>query len=323
MSRLSDCNEIKMPGTKRSRTNRHTPVSQSIEFAADQIEGASLGRKSETNVLPEFQSQWSALQRKVVTFGSDSESFHRSAADAWHATYGTHVSRAIAQHSAADFMVETVIGDDDRILIQSTNEYPFSAICSLEITASTGRQFVGTGWLVDENTVVTAGHCVFLPDQGGWAKRIRVFPGRNGQQSRDSFLAIQLHSCSGWTQDRRPAEDYGAITIRGDASEHGSLGYVVLKDDDVVRNVYHLVGYPADKPLGTLWGHVRPLKQARRNVLIYETDTYGGNSGCPVFAVNDAGEVFVVGIHTQGDISGNSATRITDEVFENIQQWSR
>lgn len=273
-------------------------------------------------LLPEFQPGWQMFQKNRRRLEDDSCQFDPRAADAWHASYGTHVSRAVAQSNANEFVTQAVIGTDDRIQITNTDAYPYCAICSLEITAKTGRQFVGTGWLASNDTVITAGHCIYMPDQGGWAKRVKVFPGRNGVGGSDPFLGIGLQSVEGWTKSRKPAADYGAIQLNGKTSEHGTLGYLALKDRDLMSNLYHVAGYSADKPLGTLWGHARQLQDVRKNVLLYETDTYGGNSGGPVFFLDDqSGEVYVVGIHNYGDVSGNSATRITAQVFDTIADW--
>jgi hypothetical protein len=43
---------------------------------------------------------------------------------------------------------------------------------------------------------------------------------------------------------------------------------------------------------------------------------------CPVH-IKKGGKRYIVGIHNYGAASGNSATRITAAVFENLQQWSK
>ena len=307
-------------GTKRL-AQFHKPVSRKIDNSNNR-EFADRQMYSDETLLPEFRRSWKIQQEVAQTSSSESSDFGNASSGVWYATYGTHVSRALMQRSGAEFMPEVVIGRDDRVRITNTREYPYGAICSLEITASTGRQFVGTGWLASNRTVVTAGHCLYMPEQGGWAKRIRVFPGRNGVDSgSEPISAASLHSVEGWTELREPAADYGAIQLNDEVEGSGHLGFVALKSKDLKKNLYHVAGYSADKPLGTLWGHVRPLKEIRDDVLYYETDTYGGNSGGPVFFRDDEDDIYVVGIHNYGDISGNSATRITETVFETIAEW--
>lgn len=316
-----------MPNSTEKSAKLHKVVSSDIVASQDR-ESSGQDAYSGTSLLPEFRRSWQMQLKadKQASYEAASGDFGVTGgapADVWHATYGTHVSRALMQRSSAEFLPEVVIGRDDRVRITNTDTYPYSAICSLEITASTGRQFVGTGWLSSDDTVITAGHCVYMPEQGGWAKHIRIYPGRNGiGQVDDSFEAVRLQSVEGWTKHRKSSMDYGAIQLSRRVAASGHFGYVTLRHKDLVKNLYHVTGYSADKPRGTLWGHVRPLKNIRDDVLYYETDTYGGNSGGPVFFRDDAEDIYVVGIHNYGDISGNSATRITEAVFENIAGWS-
>ena len=51
--------------------------------------------------------------------------------------------------------------------------------------------------------------------------------------------------------------------------------------------------------------------------LVYNIDTVGGQSGCPVY-IKKGGQRYVVGIHNYGAATGNSATRITAPVYERL-----
>jgi V8-like Glu-specific endopeptidase len=59
--------------------------------------------------------------------------------------------------------------------------------------------------------------------------------------------------------------------------------------------------------------------------LWYHIDTYGGQSGSPLYHYTSSYGYTSVGIHTYGtSVSpyyGNSATRITQSVFNNFQSW--
>jgi len=81
----------------------------------------------------------------------------------------------------SDFIPENVIPPDDRVRIEDTTVYPYSSICKLIIYAPNGYVYVGTGFLVGSADghgyhVLTAGHCVYGPDMGGWAVAIEVVP---------------------------------------------------------------------------------------------------------------------------------------------------
>jgi glutamyl endopeptidase len=71
---------------------------------------------------------------------------------------------------------------------------------------------------------------------------------------------------------------------------------------------------------GTMWGHAKRVKKVMSKVIYYDTDTEGGQSGSPVFFMSQ-GLPVAVGIHNYGDSTGNSATRITKAVFDQIQRW--
>lgn len=246
--------------------------------------------------------------------------------DAWYAEYGDPITRmALRRPDIAEAIMEVVIGEDDRVQITTQSvEYPWRCICSLRITAANGTSWIGTGWLCGPRTVVTAGHCVFIHSHGGWARQIEVIPGRNGaERPFDACVATTFRSVEGWTQDRDRNVDYGVILLPTTCRYGDQLGWYGFANfgDDTLRDLHvNLSGYPGDKPTGTQWFHAREIKQVTQHTVIYEIDTAGGQSGAPVWIMRD-GNRYSVAIHTNGALSGNSATRITQEVFANLVNW--
>ncbi|MBX9623234.1 MAG: trypsin-like serine protease [Gemmataceae bacterium] len=246
------------------------------------------------------------------------------ALDAWHASYTDSVSlvalKKSGDNAAQAFAPELVFADDDRRRVTNTRDFPWRCICSLEITAANGTRWVGTGWLAGPRTVITAGHCVYLHRHGGWARQVVVYPGRNGADtSLGRYVSDDLRSVTGWTDGKNPAYDYGAILLP-EPLDLGWLAYAVYPDADLRGLVVNVFGYPADKPAGELWGAARVLQQVLPQKLVYNLSTFGGQSGAPVFEKAGAERV-AVGIHNYGDVSGNSATRITDGVYDDITAW--
>jgi V8-like Glu-specific endopeptidase len=246
--------------------------------------------------------------------------------DAWYAEYSDRSTRAMMRYQPArESFLEVVIGADDRVQVTGiTRNYPWRAICSLRITANDGSTWIGTGWLVGPRTVITAGHCVYIHSNGGWARRIEVIPGRDGaERPFDSCIATDFRSVTGWTRDRDRSYDYGAIQLLEDCrygDQLGWFGYGYYGDDRLNRLLVNLSGYPGDKPSGTQWFHSRRIQRVTSTTLVYDIDTAGGQSGAPVWLYED-GSRYVVGIHTNGAMTGNSATRITREVLNNIRDW--
>ena len=251
--------------------------------------------------------------------------------DAYWASYGTAVERAIVRANAtSQTRLESIIGTDDRVKVNNTQVYPWRCICSLLITAQSGAQYIGTGWLVAPRVVLTAGHCVYMSDEGGWASTIEVMPGRNGSQKPyNSAVTNQLRSVTGWTQDGNSDCDYGAILLPADkryGEQLGWFGYAVRDDDYLKQITLNLSGYPGDGGRtgedGTQWFMARGVSDVMDRQISYEIDTYGGQSGAPVWEMNANGNRYGVAIHTHGGTVSNGATRLVREVFDNIVRWA-
>ncbi len=241
--------------------------------------------------------------------------------DAWYASFDGEKPKTDSELS-----VESVLGHDDRVQITATTTYPWRAICSLLITSKTGKRYVGTGWFIAPGTVMTAGHVVYLHNEGGWAKSIQVMPGRNGNSlPYGSATSSNLRSVKGWTNSKKEVMDYGAIILPKSqhlGSKTGTFGFANLSDSSLKTKFLNLSGYPADKPSGTQWYHGRKVDHLGTRKIYYKIDTYGGHSGSPVWYISN-GKRFAVGIHAYGAGGGstNSATRIVKEVFNNMMSW--
>jgi V8-like Glu-specific endopeptidase len=219
---------------------------------------------------------------------------------------------------------EVVIGRDDRRRITATNRYPWSATCSLRIATRTGKTYIGTGWFIGPRTIMTAGHCVYLHNEGGWAKSITVMPGRNGSSMPfGAHVATHFRSVTGWTGSRQRSNDFGCIILPENnrlGVRTGSFGFAYMSDATLRQKYLNLTGYPGDKPAGTQWYHARRTKSVTSRTIVYDIDTAGGQSGSAVYHIKD-GKRYAVGIHTNGSQSGNSATRITKGVFNFMKSW--
>lgn len=222
--------------------------------------------------------------------------------------------------------LEVVIGKDDRVRVMNTKIVPWKRICHLKITAANGKSFLGSGAFIGPRTILTAGHCVYLHSQGGWAREIVVTPGRNGDEAPfKKYMAQSLRSVRGWVVGKTRNYDYGAILLSRNANispEIGAFGFSALADNMLRNARLNTAGYPGDKPAGTMWFHGRRAKAVLPQSLLYDIDTAGGQSGSPVWIRQGrVGSRLIVGIHTNGATSGNSATRITHEVFTNLKTW--
>lgn len=220
---------------------------------------------------------------------------------------------------------EVIIGADERIRVHGTATYPWSAIVHLRIVADNGAVLGGTGFLISPRTIITAGHCVFLHERGGWARSIEVVPGRNGaQRPFGTFTAprASLRSVTGWTSSKQRTHDYGAIILPGNArpgAQTGTFGFASRNDNFLLGSALNLSGYPGDKP-NEQWFMAQRTKSVAERVITYDIDTVGGQSGSPVWVLQN-NQRYAVGVHTNGHTSGNSATRINGNVFDRLLAW--
>ncbi len=212
---------------------------------------------------------------------------------------------------------ESILGTDDRFKITNTTSYPARA--TVRILSSVGQC---TGWMIDDNTIATAGHCVF--NGTSWATNVRVTPGQNGSYAPyGSCGARSVHSVLGWTRDRNWEYDYGAIklscTIGNTVGWYGTR-WTTASLDGVFT---YSRGYPGDKP-AEQWMSYGNVKRSTTRKLFYTNDTVGGNSGGPIYQyVNGAGP-YGIAVHAYGTNDGgltNSGTRITEGVFNNFNYW--
>lgn len=223
--------------------------------------------------------------------------------------------------------IESVIGTDNRVQIQTTNIYPWRAHASLRITAADGAQYVGTGWFIGPHTVMTAGHCVFIKNnpvaaRNGWVRSIDVMPGRNGNSlPYGSVRSTNFRSVTGWTTSGDENYDYGCIILPTNLGNTvGWFGFGAYSDADLKASVGNISGYPADKASGTQWYHARKIKDVNSRKVYYDIDTFGGQSGSAVYRIIN-GARYGVAIHAYGGSTSNSGTRIVTPVFNNMVNW--
>jgi V8-like Glu-specific endopeptidase len=250
--------------------------------------------------------------------------------DAYWGSFGSAIERAAARAKVSYTQLESIIGGDDRVRVTNNQFYPWRCIASLLITAHSGAMYIGTGWLVSPRVLLTAGHCVYMADEGGWVTQIEVIPGRDADSRPfDSAVATDFRSVTGWTQDHNSDYDYGAILLPADkryGDQLGWFGYASRADDYLRGITLNLAGYPGDGgPAGidgTQWYHSRGVRDVFEKQITYEIDTYGGQSGAPVWEMTAEGNRYGVAVHTWGTTVNNGGTRITSDVFDNIVLWA-
>jgi glutamyl endopeptidase len=276
-------------------------------------------KQSELKTFAEFIKTNGAVRtKKVMTYSGFSEKkIAETGAPLANASSGTYPTEKL---------LEVVIGDDDRVSVESTTKSPWRKIAALRIKSKTGKLFVGTGWFIGPKVLVTAGHCVYLHKEGGWASEIEVIPGLDkNDRPFGSHVSTYFYSVEGWVKDRNSETDYAVIVLNkpiGDKT--GWFGFGNLDDVELKKQIANISGYPLDLEKATKqYYHSRKLTIVSSRKVYYDIDTYGGQSGSPVWLNIGENERIAIAIHTTGGSTSNNGTRIIKEVFDNLKTWKK
>jgi glutamyl endopeptidase len=201
-----------------------------------------------------------------------------------------------------------VIGADGRTWLRDrTTVYPNSAIGRLDYRQG-GHSYWCTGSLIDADTVLTAGHCVHdgLGGEGGWSTQVKFVPGAQGGTAPfGTCRGVELLTLPGWYTNGAEYQDLGLVQLDctiGDTV--GWFGYRSVPGNKGLTNVpIHLRGYPGDKVWSSLWTMRDRVRVSQAQMAFYAADTYGGQSGSPVFNFRQCNGVrgpCVLAVHAYG-----------------------
>lgn len=195
---------------------------------------------------------------------------------------------------------EYTVEEDPRTVISDTTDYPYSAICkiTMQFEDAEGEEYtmVGSGFMINANTVMTAGHCVYDHENNlGWAKNIWIEPGRNGEERPFGTLNTQkiayIEADEKWIEAAPEDSDNALIVLNENIGD--KTGVLPLSTDGTSASEIVLSGYPVkfDKKSnpGTMVTDTGSFLNLKSRCL--ESNVYGsgGQSGSPL--MNEKGEV--------------------------------
>jgi V8-like Glu-specific endopeptidase len=202
---------------------------------------------------------------------------------------------------------------------------------------------IGTGWLIDHDTVVTAAHNLYSPTEKSHAIDIRIHIGYTQEKTTAHVRseerraqAVAVHW--GYYATGQPQYDFAIVRLKSPFQKVRAIPF--KKTPSVIPSATKLrvLGYPGDLPMDDqqLKGHIMYSSQCRVKahdleengyLIEYLLDTAGGNlknmasrnlyrkltklgnSGGPVLEVSDDDKFCAIGVHCYGGAI-NSATTI-------------
>ncbi len=229
----------------------------------------------------------------------------------------------------------SVIGDDDRTLIENTTDFPyrttgkvlmvFNDIYNNSTGQTSTRRFIGTGFLEGPDLLVTAGHCLYGDvttddyDDGIYNPRfpdeMYFYPGLNGN-GNEPYGSVEVERI--YLEDSyylNLEKDWGCCKLSekiGNTTGYmGKISNFFVEDYPVVS-----FGYPGSKD-GYMYEAAGVITGMTDDGYSYKTtlDTEGGQSGSP-YRIERNGSYYVCGIHTYSvGTSYTGGTRIDNFMF--------
>ncbi len=223
--------------------------------------------------------------------------------------------------------LQLVIGTDERVQISPTNVRPYQSIAYLEAGSETeDMAFSCTATFIGTRTLLTAAHCLWIDEFGGWPEYVVIAPGKDGEN--DPFGVAPAEAIwvpDGWknrtgNSSQRFKWDFALVTLASDtlgetvgALEIGVFGDATLQSDDFNPTTS---GYPGDKEWGTQWTSSQPaFDKVTATHLQNSIDAFQGQSGSPVWNGQDGRIAGIVSYETR---SRNYALRIDERVLDGL-----
>ena len=219
-----------------------------------------------------------------------------------------------------------IVGTDDRKQITDASGYPDRVVGWLWSQAQDDSWSTCTATLIGPFTAITAAHCVYVHDKGGWIKQMLFIPGVTDPESAPfgtydweniNILKGYIENYDGTNYGSAMPWDMAVITLAEDAGNQ--LGWMGFRVDDASDWDARIIGYPGDKPDGTMWSNSCKIKADQFGDLIYwhECDTFAGSSGSSMWE-DQSGDLYIRGINVAEDDKVNYGVRFTDSYYQFI-----
>ncbi|NBJ88812.1 trypsin-like serine peptidase [Acutalibacter sp. 1XD8-36] len=196
-----------------------------------------------------------------------------------------------------------IIGSDNRQMVTSLLEREEST-CLIGARFKTGVK-IGTGWLLDNNYLMTAGHMAYDILGSGDAEHIAVFIGATGGTYKQYRLATEYDVGADYKNNTGELyygfgmyDDWAIVKLATPVNRTvGMLSRHTVNSASEMKGVYYTQGYPADRnhAMGKTddewnkWymfrtsGTIKADRSRFLSLVATNIDIYKGQSGSPIY----------------------------------------
>lgn len=226
-----------------------------------------------------------------------------------------------------------VFAEDNRILIGQTTKFPFRVIGQLWSVTDKGEWSTCSATLIGRRAVITAAHCLYSHEDGGWLEDYEFYPGMNGEGNAPfgKYGWTNAHILQGFITNYQGYYgsvmpwDLAVLILDGNAGDAlGWMGYAVY--DPAYNFTGNIVGYPGDKRQSTMWRASCDIDASRADDFnfSYPCDTYPGSSGSAVYDYNpSAKDRHILGVNVAENQEANVGVRLGRANFAWVNGYAR
>ncbi len=139
--------------------------------------------------------------------------------------------------------------DDGPLRIEDTEEYPYSSVVNLLMEFDVGYAGCSGSFVKNSQVVLTAGHCIYNAEYGGFPESITVVPGKDGSSKPfGSKEAINWATNNSWINWEDPTNDWAVIIVRPFDGDTGYMDtYYETGSSWYSGRDFETAGYPGDE----------------------------------------------------------------------------
>ena len=220
---------------------------------------------------------------------------------------------------------KAVIGADNRVTVNNTSQWPYSAIAMMDVVGECGDRWSASGFLVgDKGLFLTAAHCLVCSKHSKWANNINFY---FGYKSSKNYLYKYNGRWDAWVgnlfsnRNYSIEKDYAVVNISSKVPEKvGYFGAYWADSDTGIQSYYAYVAGYRDGKLRYDSGFLSVLDSDH---VKYVMDDVAGNSGGPIYTSDGyaIGIIIADSSDRYGNPVYNIGYRLTYEVWKKAEEY--